>query len=87
MDIVKEFAKRQNVSVRKAEKMVDDLINIAVEGLKRDGSLSIRGIATFKIKHANKRQGINPKTQKKITIPAHDYVSFKVGRELKRQIK
>lgn len=47
------------------------------EQLKKGHDVCLTGVGTFKIKKRSARKGINPKTQKSITIPAKSVIVFK----------
>ena len=63
------------------------VINAVIDGIKHliaeDGELQISGFGSYKVSHREARQGINPRTQEKIPIPAVNVVGFKPGQNLK----
>jgi DNA-binding protein HU-beta len=45
------------------------------------------GFGTFSVATRSKREGRNPRTGKKIKIPAKKVVKFKVGKTLSEKVK
>ena len=54
-----------------------------VEGLKKEGKVSLVGFGTFSAKERAAREGINPLTKEPLKIPAKTVASFKAGSKLK----
>jgi DNA-binding protein HU-beta len=52
--------------------------------LEQSGSLRLANFGTFTVKQTKERQGINPKTQQPITIPAGYRMGFKVSQSWKK---
>jgi DNA-binding protein HU-beta len=55
----------------------------AINGAER---FSYPSFGTFSVKHRKEREGRNPRTKEKITIPASNTVSFKPAPDLRDQI-
>lgn len=62
---------------------IDHLIEIIKEELKNNEQFSIPGLGKFYILETKKKQGINPNTREKITIPPKKRVKFKAYKNLK----
>ena len=50
--------------------------------VKKGDKVALIGFGTFQVIKKDKRQGINPATKAKITIPAKKVVKFKAGADL-----
>ncbi len=67
-----------------AEKAVKAVIDSILDGLDRDGSVTIAGFGTFERKERAARVGRNPRTGESIDIPATSTVGFRPAAALKR---
>ena len=66
-----------------AEKAVASVLKAIQEGVKADKKVQIIGFGTFSVKDRAAREGRNPKTGEKMTIPASKVVSFKPSSTMK----
>ena len=67
-----------------AEKAVKAVLESILDGLDRDGSVTIAGFGTFERKERAARVGRNPQTGESIDIPATSTVGFRPAAALKR---
>ena len=61
---------------------VNDIIEIIVTGLKKNGSVKIHNFGSFKIKRKKSRLGRNPKTKVDFMISERNVVLFKPSKSL-----
>ena len=66
--------------------IVDEIIEIVINGIIKDGSVKIPGFGTFKIRHKNQRQGRNPKTNEPAIITSRNVILFKPSQQLKEKL-
>ena len=85
-DIVEFVANATGLTKADSGRAVDAVCNAMIEGLKKDKKVSIVGFMTLTNKSRAAREGINPSTKEKITIPAKNVVTFKAGSKLKDAI-
>jgi len=64
-------------------KEVAELLKEIVRRLKESGEVKVFGLGKFVVKQMKERQGFNPKTGKKITIPARKKVVLRIGKKFK----
>lgn len=76
-ELIKKFATKNGCENSVANAHVESILEIIKEELKEDESIKIAGFGTFSIKKMAERQGVNPKTLEKITIPEKRKVVFK----------
>ena len=57
------------------------------DALARGESIEIRGFGSFIVKHYESYTGRNPKTGEKITVQPKKLPFFKVGKDLREQVK
>ena len=70
-----------------AETAVNGLIEVVKETLKKGDKIALIGFGTWAVRERAKRTGVNPKTGKKMTIPAKKVPYFKPGKELKQAVE
>lgn len=81
--LIESFANKTALSKATAAKQVNCLLGIIADNLcEGDHELAIPDFGRFYVKHVPQRQGINPATGEKITIEAHDKVTFKASDNL-----
>lgn len=54
-----------------------EFVSVIRSGLEDDGKVNIAGLGKFELRDMSEREGYNPQTEEKITIPAHYKVDFK----------
>ena len=82
-------AVHDNADLEISRKLTGEVIDTtfsAISGLLNDGKFTYPGFGTFAVKARNERQGINPKTKQKITIPASNTVGFKPASAWKKDL-
>ena len=62
--------------------IVNDIIEIIIEGLNLNNSVKIHNFGTFKIKRKKSRIGRNPKTKEEVLIQDRNVISFKASKKL-----
>ena len=67
-----------------AGKAVKAVLDSILDGVERDGSVSIAGFGTFERKERAARTGRNPRTGESLEIPASITVGFRPAAALKR---
>ena len=83
-DIVKEVATQLGKKDREALVIVDAIIECMKEVICEHQRLEIRDFGVFQIKGRKSRIGRNPKDKKEYPIPPRKVVTFKSGKELKK---
>ena len=62
--------------------IVNDIIEIIIEGLQSDKKVKIHNFGTFKLNNKNSRMGRNPKTKEEYEIFSRNVVTFKASKIL-----
>lgn len=86
-DIVRNIANSTKLSQKTVSQVIDAFLEQMEKAVKSKSTLSIVGYFTLSVKKRASRTAINPKTKQKITIPAKDYPTIKVGSKLKNLLK
>lgn len=69
-----------------AAEALEDILGIISGELESGGTVQLTGFGTFSVKETKERQGSNPSTHEKITIPAGRKVKFKPGTALAEMV-
>ncbi len=82
-DLVGSVAGSTELTKENAKKVISAVLEGILALLEQSGKLSLANFGTFSLKQTKERQGINPKTQAPITIPASYRLGFKVSKTWK----
>ncbi len=83
-DLVGTVAGTTELTKENAKKVVNAVLEGILTVLEQSGTLRLANFGTFTVKQTKERQGINPKTQQPITIPAGYRLGFKVSQSWKK---
>ena len=84
--LIEVLAKAEDLTLKKAEEVVNTVFGDMEDALIRGERVEIRGFGSFKIKHYEGYEGRNPKTGEVIHVAAKKLPFFKVGKELKERV-
>lgn len=76
-----EFSKKDVLAM--LECMIDEI----TAELSKGNKVTLTGFGTFKVSNRAAREGINPQTKAKITIPAMTVPKFTAGKTLKEAVR
>jgi integration host factor subunit beta len=82
-DIINTLSEEVNLSQKDMAIVVETILSTIVDTLKRGDKVEIRGFGSFRVRHKKAREGRNPKTGEKISIPAKRIPYLKFGKELR----
>jgi DNA-binding protein HU-beta len=82
-DLIGNVAGTAELTKENAKKVINAVLEGIFSILKQSGKLQLVNFGTFTVKKTKERQGINPKTQEPITIPAGYRMGFKVSKSWK----
>ena len=82
-ELVSFVASKAGITKAQARSAVNAVIEGITKGIKENGKVQLAGFGTFKIVERKERTGIDPRTKKKIKIPAKKVVKFSPRRDLK----
>ena len=66
--------------------IVNDIIDIIIDGLKLDNKVKIHNFGTFKLVNKKSRIGRNPKTKEEFNISSRNVITFKASKILLKYI-
>lgn len=81
-DLVNEIAAKAGINKNQAKAALDATLESIEQALANEDKVQLIGFGTFSVVDKPERQGINPATKEKITIPARKAVKFKPAADL-----
>ncbi len=85
-DLINFIAEETGLTKADAARALDATMNGIIEGLKDSGKVTLTGFCTFSSKNKEAKEGRNPRTGEKVTIPARVAVTIKAGTKLKEAL-
>jgi DNA-binding protein HU-beta len=85
--LVDMVANKTGMAKKDIEVVVDNVVDVIMDALHRDRKVTIASFGTFKVTHRASREGINPQTKERITIPAVNTPKFTAGKRLKETVR
>jgi len=85
--LIDELAGKLGYRKIEMKKIVETLFDSITENLVRGKAVRIVGFGEFEVRNRIAREGINPKTNKRIKIAATKTPSFRAGKSLKDAVK
>jgi DNA-binding protein HU-beta len=86
-ELIASIAEKTGMKKKDSEAMVNAFVGTVKEALRKGEKVTFIGFGTFATRERARRGGVNPRTGKKVSIPAKTVPYFKVGKELKESIK
>ena len=85
--LVDMVADKTGMAKKDIEIVVDNIVDVIMDALHNDRKVTIASFGTFKVTHRASREGINPQTKQRITIPAVNTPKFTAGKRLKEMVR
>lgn len=76
-DLTNEIAAKASLNKAQAKAALDACLESISQALANQDKVQLIGFGTFQVVEQKERQGVNPRTKEKITIPARTAVKFK----------
>ena len=86
-ELVEQIAQKADLSRKDAESAVEAALKTIEEQLARGGEITLTGFGKFHVAERGPRQGVNPQTKERITIPGGRVPRFTAGSALKGAVK
>ncbi|TCJ15733.1 HU family DNA-binding protein [Rubrobacter taiwanensis] len=86
-DLIQRMADQANGTKSEAQKYFEAFTDVVTEALKKGETVQVTGFGKFYVQEREAREGINPQTKEKMTIPASKVPKFTAGNALKEAIK
>lgn len=85
-ELVNAIAQSAELTKADAKKALDAVLAAIAGALKEKETVALLGFGTFSVSERPAREGINPATKEKISIPAKNVIKFKAGGELANSV-
>ena len=85
-DVINEIAEQAGISKKEAAAAFDAFVRHISTSCQRGDRCAIPGLGSFAVSQRKAREGRNPRTNEKITIPASKSVRFKAGKDLREAV-
>ena len=86
-ELVEEVAGEVGLTKKDVNNVVDAVTSAITDSLAGGEKVTLVGFGTFQVQKRKARQGVNPKTGDKISIPAKNVPKFKAGRSLREAVE
>ena len=86
-ELVNAIANEAKLTKVQAKAALEAALCAVGGALAKGEKVALIGFGTFGVVEKGERQGVNPATHEKITIPAKKVVKFKAGAELAKMVK
>ena len=86
-ELVNWMAKKAGISKKAANTALNTFVKAIHDSLKKKaGRIRVPELGTFVVAHRKARTGVDPRTRKKIKIPAANVPRFRASRALKQTV-
>lgn len=85
--LLDDMVRAQALPMPLVKQAAKEILAVIREGLVNDGVVNVSNFGTFRLKLAAARNGFNPQTKERITIPAHQRVIFSPCKALRDLIQ
>jgi len=85
-ELVDRIAQDAEVTKKAAGAALDSAMNAIKEAVKAGDPVTLIGFGTFKMAERAAREGRNPRTGKKMKIPAKNVVKFSAGKAFRESV-
>lgn len=85
-EFIKAVAEKSGFSNKEVDTILGSVIDVIVESVKNGEKVQFVGFGTFEARERAAKKGVNPKTKKKIKIPARTVPVFKAGTTFKNAV-
>ena len=86
-EFIDQVANKTGLSKRDATEAVESVLGTISDTLKSGGEINFTGFGKFHVAERGQRQGVNPRTGERITIPGGKVPRFSAGSALKAKVK
>lgn len=84
--LIETVAEQTGLPKSQAKQAVTAVMEAISEQLAAGNRIQLSGFGSFDVRERSERQGMNPKTKEKMTIPASKAVGFRAASQLKQRV-
>ena len=85
-DVINAIAEEAGISKKEATLAFEAFVGYISQTCQSGERCAIPGLGSFAVSQRKAREGRNPRTNEKITIPASKNVRFKAGKDLREAV-
>lgn len=85
-EFIEKLARKAKLSKKDARAVVDAMIDIVIDRVKKKEKVTLTGFGTFEARQQKATQRINPQTGRKMTVPAKLVPKFRPGKQFKEAL-
>ncbi len=82
-ELIDTVAEKTKLTKRDVSDVVDNLLEIVKSALQKGEKVQLIPFGSFETRERQKREGRNPKTGERLTIPARRVPAFHAGKDLR----
>jgi len=82
-ELIEAVAEKTELTRRDVGDVVDTLLEVVKSALQQDKKVQLIPFGSFEVRERQTREGRNPKTGERLTIPARRVPAFHAGKELR----
>lgn len=86
-EIIEQLAVRLAITASESERLLNGFVRLIYDRLKEGDTVKISGFGQFSVSHREAREGVDPRTGQRITIPKLNTPKFKAGEAFKAAVK
>ncbi len=85
-EIVQAISERIGLTQLQTKEIVQKTFDTVVDALVTERRVELRDFGVFEVKRRAARQGRNPRTGEKVSVPERYVVTFKPGKEMEERV-
>jgi nucleoid DNA-binding protein len=85
-EIVRTISEKIGLTQLQTKEIVQKTFDAVVEALVAEHRIELRNFGVFEVKRRAARQGRNPRTGEKVSVPERYVVTFKPGKEMEERV-
>ena len=85
-ELIDTVANKADVTKKQADSIISATIETIMEAVAGDDKVTLVGFGSFEARNRKAREGRNPKTNEKMSIPATKVPAFSAGKMFKEKV-
>jgi len=86
-ELVEAVSDKAGITKKQAGSVIDAITDTVKETLSKGERITLVGFGTFHVRQRKAREGRNPRTGKKLEIPAKKVPKFRAGKNLREAVR
>ncbi len=85
-ELVDAVAAKTNITKKQADEVISAFLSVVTEAVANGEKVTLVGFGSFERRDRSEREGRNPQTNEKITIPATKIPAFSAGKQFREKV-